>query len=54
MWRQLNTKLEQSAQAEFEDILKERDAVRGLNELDRLVGEAKLRQKNGEGENPVP
>ncbi|KAI5305358.1 hypothetical protein KEM56_004634 [Ascosphaera pollenicola] len=54
VWRQLNAKLEQSAQAEFEDILKERDAVRGLNELDRLVGEARLRQRSGEGGNTVP
>ncbi|KAL2863483.1 putative cAMP receptor-like protein [Aspergillus lucknowensis] len=60
VWRQLNTKLEESATAEFEDILNERDAVRQLNELDRLVGEARARKEastaaaaaagNGEGE----
>ncbi|KKK23104.1 spindle pole protein [Aspergillus rambellii] len=43
----LNAKLEESAKAEFEDILAERDAVRQLNELDRLVGEAKLRRDSG-------
>lgn len=55
MWRQLNAKLEESARAEFDDILRERDAVRGLNELDRLVGEARLRRASGEekGEGPV-
>ncbi|KAJ9214903.1 hypothetical protein DTO166G4_3495 [Paecilomyces variotii] len=48
VWRQLNAKLEESAKAEFDEIMREKDAVRGLNELDRLVGEAKLRMENGE------
>lgn len=39
----MNTKLEESARAEFEDIIRERDAVGQLNELDRLVIEAKQR-----------
>lgn len=53
VWRQLNAKLEESARAEFADILKEREVVEGLNELDRLVGEAKSRKPEGveEGEN---
>lgn len=50
MWRQLNAKLEESAKAEFEDIVLERDAVRQLNELDRLVGEARYRRDNGDNE----
>ncbi|KAM5472809.1 putative tyrosinase [Microsporum audouinii] len=54
VWRQLNAKLEESARAEFDDILRERGVVRGLNELDRLVGEAKLRRENGEGADTVP
>ncbi|EGE01763.1 MIND kinetochore complex component Nnf1 [Trichophyton equinum CBS 127.97] len=54
VWRQLNAKLEESARAEFDDILHERGVVRGLNELDRLVGEAKLRRENGEGASSVP
>ncbi|KAL2845778.1 Nnf1-domain-containing protein [Aspergillus pseudodeflectus] len=45
VWRQLNAKLEESAKAEFEDILNERDALRQLNELDRLVGEARARRE---------
>lgn len=50
VWRQLNAKLEESARAEFEDIVAERDAVRQLNELDRLVGEARFRKDNdGDG-----
>lgn len=50
VWRQLNAKLEESAKAEFEDIVLERDAVGQLNELDRLVGEAKFRRENHENE----
>lgn len=49
----MNAKLEESAKAEFEDIVQERDAVAQLNELDRLVGEAKFRRDNhetGEGQ----
>ncbi|KAL1984002.1 hypothetical protein VTN96DRAFT_9687 [Rasamsonia emersonii] len=53
VWRQLNAKLEESAKAEFDDIMRERDAIRQLNELDRLVGEARRRKENGEGQNPV-
>ena len=50
VWRQLNAKLEESAKAEFEDIVQERDAVAQLNELDRLVGEARFRRDNHENE----
>lgn len=53
VWRQLNAKLEESAVAEFEDILRERNAIGQLNELDRLVGEAKYRKENGQGEGDV-
>ncbi|KAJ5099292.1 Nnf1 [Penicillium argentinense] len=50
VWRQLNAKLEESAKAEFEEIIAEREAVGHLNELDRLVNEARER-KNAEGKN---
>ena len=50
----MNAKLEESAKAEFEDVVRERDVVRGLNELDRLVGEARFRKENGEGGESVP
>lgn len=53
VWRQLNAKLEESARAEFDDIVRERDAVRQLNELDRLVGEALNRRDNGQGDGDV-
>ncbi|PYH42773.1 Nnf1-domain-containing protein [Aspergillus saccharolyticus JOP 1030-1] len=53
VWRQLNAKLEESAKAEFEDILTERDAIRQLNELDRLVGEARYRKDHGVGHESV-
>lgn len=49
VWRQLNAKLEESAKAEFDGVIRERDVVRGLNELDRLVGEARFRKENGDG-----
>ncbi|CAI7620174.1 unnamed protein product [Penicillium manginii] len=48
VWRQLNAKLEESAKAEFEEIVEEREAVAHLNELDRLVSEARER-KDGNG-----
>ncbi|EPS34189.1 hypothetical protein PDE_09153 [Penicillium oxalicum 114-2] len=53
VWRQLNAKLEESAKAEFEEILAEREAVAHLNELDRLVSEAKERRERDKqvGEN---
>ncbi|PGH18960.1 hypothetical protein AJ80_04287 [Polytolypa hystricis UAMH7299] len=54
VWRQLNAKLEESARAEFDDVLRERDVVRRLNELDRLIGEARLRRENGEVGESVP
>lgn len=49
VWRQLNAKLEESAKAEFEEIIAEREAVRHLNELDRLVAEARARKEEEEG-----
>lgn len=52
--RQLNAKLEESATAEFNEIIKEREVIKGLNELDRLVGEAKRRKSQGESESAVP
>ena len=54
VWRQLNAKLEESARAEFEDVIAEREVVGGLNELDRLVGEAKHRRENGEESSSLP
>ncbi|KAK2794780.1 hypothetical protein FQN52_007550 [Onygenales sp. PD_12] len=54
LWRQLNAKLEASAREEFEEVLGERGVVGGLNELDRLVGEARVRKEAGEGGMRVP
>ncbi|KAL8674230.1 MAG: hypothetical protein Q9168_001354 [Polycauliona sp. 1 TL-2023] len=47
IWQQITSKVEASAKKEFEDIMVEREVVAGLNELERLVAEAKSRQKNG-------
>ncbi|KAL8642124.1 MAG: hypothetical protein Q9228_001149 [Teloschistes exilis] len=47
IWQQITTKVEASAKKEFEEILIERDVVAGLNELERLVGEAKSRKERG-------
>lgn len=53
VWRQLNAKLEESARSEFEEIIEEREAVEHLNELDRLVNEAKSRRESeGEAQKP--
>ncbi|KAH8700751.1 putative MIND kinetochore complex component Nnf1 [Talaromyces proteolyticus] len=52
--RQLNAKLEEGATAEFNEIVREREAIKGLNELDRLVSEARRRKDNGESESAVP
>lgn len=53
VWRQLNAKLEESAKSEFEEIIAERQAVQHLNELDRLVGDARARRDSeGDGEQP--
>lgn len=41
--------VEARATAEFEDICREREVVAGLNELERLVAEAKGRRERGEG-----
>ena len=49
VWRQLNAKLEESAKAEFEEIIAEREAVKNLNALDQLVGEARSRRENDTG-----
>ena len=54
VWRQISDRIEERAKAEFEDILRERDVVRGLNELEKLVGDARARKERGrDGETPV-
>lgn len=51
VWRQLNAKLEESAKSEFEEIIAERQAVQHLNELDRLVADARARREaEGDGQ----
>lgn len=40
--------VEARATAEFEDICREREVVAGLNELERLVAEARGRRERGE------
>lgn len=37
------------ARREFDDIMAEREVVAGLNELERLIGEAKGRRERGRG-----
>ncbi|KAL9117733.1 MAG: hypothetical protein Q9187_005727, partial [Circinaria calcarea] len=53
VWRQISDRIEERADSEFEDICRERDVVRGLNELERLVAEARGRKERGDGEVPV-
>lgn len=40
--------IESRSRREFEEIMAERDVVKGLNELDQLIKEAKLRMQSGE------
>lgn len=49
---QIVAKIEESSKREFEDIMREREVVRGLNELERLVGEAGKRRREGVMEGP--
>lgn len=42
--------VEARATAEFEEICREREVVAGLNELERLVAEARGRRERGESE----
>ena len=49
MWLQITGRVGERARAEFEQVCEERDVVRGLNELERLVGEARVRRERGEG-----
>ncbi len=44
----MNARTEEFASREFEAIVRERDVVRNLNELDRLVAEARRRKERGE------
>lgn len=49
---QITAKIDESSKREFEDIMQERDVVRGLNELERLVTEARRRRETGVLEGP--
>ena len=40
--------VESRSRREFEEILVERDVVKGLNELDQLIREAKQRRDSGQ------
>ena len=52
---QFTQKLAEYMRREFENILLDRNVVPSLNELDRLIEDAKRRKaRGGEGEAPVP
>ncbi|KAI9706152.1 MAG: hypothetical protein M1820_004913 [Bogoriella megaspora] len=54
LWRDFTERLRGVCEDEFDAILKQRNVVPALNELDRLVGEAKRRkERTGDGEVPV-
>ena len=44
VWKQLNAKLEEGCTKEFDDILRERGVVKGLNEWDAAVEKARRRK----------
>lgn len=51
VWKQLNAKLEEGCTKEFEDILRERGVVKGLNEWDAAIEKARRNKDRGvEGE----
>lgn len=50
VWEQIVGKIESKAGEEFEGILAERDVVKGLNELEALLGSAKARRETSEGD----
>ncbi len=56
VWTQITEGIDVRARREFDDIMAERDVVAGLNELERLVAEArarKEREKEGGSEGGV-
>lgn len=48
IWRQVQNMIESRSRREFEEIMAERDVVKGLNELDQLIKDAKLRMQSGQ------
>lgn len=50
---QIVQSVETRATAEFEEICNEREVVAGLNELERLVAEARGRKERGEAEGGI-
>ncbi|KAI9803692.1 MAG: hypothetical protein M1833_000604 [Piccolia ochrophora] len=55
LWRQMTEKMDELARSEFDDILKERNVIPSLNELDRLIAEARRRKARATGnDEPVP
>ena len=54
VWQQVVGKVEAKANEEFEAIAHERDVVRGLNQLEALVGEAKRRREGAGGDTKAP
>ncbi|KAI9806248.1 MAG: hypothetical protein M1825_006363 [Sarcosagium campestre] len=55
LWSQMTQKMDELARSEFDDILRERNVIPSLNELDRLVADAKKRKARAtEEEDPIP
>lgn len=48
VWRQVQNMIESRSRREFEEILVEKDVVKGLNELDTIITEARGRKERGE------
>jgi len=54
VWKQLNAKLEEGCTKEFEDILRERGVVKGLNEWDAAVEKARRSKDRGVDDEEKP
>ena len=48
VWRQVQNMIESRSRREFDEILVEKDVIKGLNELDQLVVDARGRRERGE------
>ena len=48
VWRQVTNMIESRSRREFDEIFTEKDVIKGLNELDRVIAEAEARKKGGD------
>ena len=53
VWKQINTRFEYHCTREFENVIRERKVIEGLNQWDSVIEDARRRMNRGvEGEDP--